>query len=493
MFLLGSPELGPSGRVDILARPELGGPFRLPSGHHEPGRGTVGMDVEPRGMEMGSVGLIGTARWFRRTSRATLAGLGLLAASSAAGACTPAPSFTVTSTVDAVDVTPGDGVCEATTGAGDCTLRAAVMEANLAGTDASIHLPPGGLFTLAIPRAHNGQSYVEDSSGDLDITGSITLYGAGATIDGGGIDRVLRVAGGGGLLLKDTTVRGGVAKVGGGIRIDPGGYGTISRSTITGNTATGRTTCLFTALYSSGQGCGNETSGAAFSSGEGGGGGISNRGTLLMGDSTVSLNVLSYHGPCGPWVNRLFHCTYARGAGILNYSVATILNSTISGNQAPNGDGGGIATDWYNASPEPVTTLRSVTIAGNSAGGSSLATVRPYLIGTAVHGPATIDGVVIDGTGLLCGTSLTSRGFNVIRDASCLGSGALPTDAPSVDPLLGPLASNGGLTATHLPAAGSPVIDRVPATSDPCALIITDQRGVARPTGPACDSGSVER
>ena len=35
-------------------------------------------------------------------------------------------SFTVSTSVDATDATPGDGVCEATTDQGDCTLRAAV-------------------------------------------------------------------------------------------------------------------------------------------------------------------------------------------------------------------------------------------------------------------------------------------------------------------------------------------------------------------------------
>ncbi len=39
-----------------------------------------------------------------------------------------AASFTVNSTIDAVDANPGDGSCD--DGAGNCTLRAAIMEAN---------------------------------------------------------------------------------------------------------------------------------------------------------------------------------------------------------------------------------------------------------------------------------------------------------------------------------------------------------------------------
>ena len=56
------------------------------------------------------------------------------------------------------------------------------------------------------------------------------------------------------------------------------------------------------------------------------------------------------------------------------------------------------------------------------------------------------------------------------------------------DPLLGPLADNGGLTPTLLPAIGSPAVNAASAT----ACTNTDQRGVQRPVGSACDEGSVE-
>ena len=59
-----------------------------------------------------------------------------------------------------------------------------------------------------------------------------------------------------------------------------------------------------------------------------------------------------------------------------------------------------------------------------------------------------------------------------------------------VDPLLGPLANNGGPTLTHQPLPGSPVIDAGdPAIPSPPA---TDQRGFARIFGAAVDLGSVE-
>jgi hypothetical protein len=63
-----------------------------------------------------------------------------------------------------------------------------------------------------------------------------------------------------------------------------------------------------------------------------------------------------------------------------------------------------------------------------------------------------------------------------------------PNTAP-IDPKLGAIADNGGPTRTHELLLGSPAID---AASTPDCLP-TDQRGVARPQGSACDMGSFER
>src|SRR5206468_417447 len=59
------------------------------------------------------------------------------------------------------------------------------------------------------------------------------------------------------------------------------------------------------------------------------------------------------------------------------------------------------------------------------------------------------------------------------------------------DPLLGPLANNGGPTLTYAPQVGSPVID---AGSNPAGLT-TDQRGTgfARVSGLATDIGAFEQ
>jgi hypothetical protein len=67
--------------------------------------------------------------------------------------------------------------------------------------------------------------------------------------------------------------------------------------------------------------------------------------------------------------------------------------------------------------------------------------------------------------------------------------GNVPPNSSPIDPRLGPLVDNGGPTRTHALLLGSPAIDA--ASTPDCPT--TDQRGVLRPQGAACDIGSYER
>jgi CSLREA domain-containing protein len=87
-----------------------------------------------------------------------------------------AGSFTVDSTVDAVDANPGDGVCA--TAAGQCTLRAAIQEAN-ALTGADTVILPSGEYAVLIPSLVDDEDTIAE--GDLDITADLNIEGAGAT------------------------------------------------------------------------------------------------------------------------------------------------------------------------------------------------------------------------------------------------------------------------------------------------------------------------
>ncbi|MCZ6695774.1 MAG: CSLREA domain-containing protein, partial [Acidobacteria bacterium] len=74
-----------------------------------------------------------------------------------------AATFTVDSTADEVDATPGDGICA--TAGGACTLRAAVQEANADIAIDTIDLP-AGIYSFSLA----GMDEDIAASGDLDIT-----------------------------------------------------------------------------------------------------------------------------------------------------------------------------------------------------------------------------------------------------------------------------------------------------------------------------------
>ena len=78
---------------------------------------------------------------------------------------------------------------------------------------------------------------------------------------------------------------------------------------------------------------------------------------------------------------------------------------------------------------------------------------------------------------------VTDQGNNIVfGDTTCKARrGQTPTSVA--------LADNGGPTQTMALPPGSAAIDFVPANACP---VTTDQRGVARPQGAACDAGAYE-
>lgn len=143
------------------------------------------------------------------------------------------------------------------------------------------------------------------------------------------------------------------------------------------------------------------------------------------------------------------------GIGIFTDGDTRFVNSTIVGNRE------------FGIDPGGSTTFLNTIVAGNTAPDEDdVAQPADCQIG--------VEALIV------------SEGGNIDSDGSCRFT--QPTDQPSTDPLLGPLADNGGATITHLPATGSPAIDRGLTTGCPG----TDQRGVTRPQGAGCDAGSVE-
>jgi hypothetical protein len=86
--------------------------------------------------------------------------------------------------------------------------------------------------------------------------------------------------------------------------------------------------------------------------------------------------------------------------------------------------------------------------------------------------------IITGNPGQVLSGALTASGYNLISNSTG-GSGYAPTDILDVDPLLGPLADNGGPTLTHALLPGSPAIDAGdPNPADPPEW---DQRGPGFP------------
>jgi hypothetical protein len=214
-----------------------------------------------------------------------------------------------------------------------------------------------------------------------------------------------------------------------------------------------------------------------------GGGGISNGGpvnngaTLVVRNSTVSGNTASFGG--GGIESAFGEMTVRNstvsgntagflGGGIAHRGTGVIHNTTVSGNQADTG--GGIGT----GGTDTVLAVRSSTVSSNSAAEGA------NLRNTNFDPVATLRSTILAnprGGGRNCfvdDATLTSNGYNLASDASCKLT--KPTDQPSTNPKLAPLASNGGATRTMALLADSPALDRGIA-----AGVKTDQRGRGRP------------
>ena len=171
------------------------------------------------------------------------------------------------------------------------------------------------------------------------------------------------------------------------------------------------------------------------------------------------------------------------GGAIFTEDELTMTNSTFSSNAA-SGRGGAIA-----AEAEPLE-LRFVTMAANRAdgGGADVATFE-------LAATLDADGSVFASTGACDLTGASAGGDNFDRADTC-GFEEANSIVDGGAPALGPLADNGGTTATRLPAAASPLL--LVISDSRCAALATgdlatDQRGVARPSpsGARCTIGSV--
>jgi hypothetical protein len=269
------------------------------------------------------------------------------------------------------------------------------------------------------------------SSGMVTVAGAI-ISGNSATTRGGGIWNS-----GGTATLTSTTVDDNSARYGGGIYSGGGGGSiTIASSQVLNNSASRSGG----GIYSRRNLMVSNTTISGNSAALAGGGIVSFGGNLTVAGSTISNNAAHFGGGI---------------AGGATGNVMSISSSTISGNSASDRAGG-----IFNGSGGTLTLSHS-TVSGNTAknksggiGAYAAATLNHTIVAGNTRGesdPSDVKGSVALGFSLLgvdTGATIIDNGGNLI------GTAAVP-----IDPLLGPLADDGGPTFTHALLAGSPAIN----------------------------------
>ena len=298
------------------------------------------------------------------------------------------------------------------------------------------------------------------NSGTTTVTGS-TLSGDSGAPDGGGIFNT------GTLTLTDSTLSGNSAiSGGGGIGAGIDNYGTaiLTDCTFSDNTDTIGNGGIGAGMSNFGMATLTDCTFSNNSAGDGGSGaGIFNTGTLTLSDSTLSGN-----------------SAISDGGGVYNSGMATLTDCTFSANTAVSGFGGGV----YNSG---MATLTDCTLSANTASSGGGVDIQVVNVGLAAPKVTAIANIFANVTGgnlvVGPGTAFVSLGLNLFSDTPAAPLNR--TDLINTNPLLGPLADNGGPTMTMALLPGSPAINA--GVSVPG--VTTDQRGVFRPQGRAPDIG----
>ncbi|HUS24628.1 MAG TPA: DUF4347 domain-containing protein [Candidatus Binatia bacterium] len=249
-------------------------------------------------------------------------------------------TFTVNSESDTSDSENGDGVCADSYG--NCTLRAAIQEANATVGPDTVNFA-------------NGVQDVLLAYGEITIGDDLTLSGPGAsnlTVDAQGSSRIFFIDdadsenaatvtirgvtlangdGGGGyggailshenLVLRDSVVTGSEARAGGGVAVDTYfGQKPIDTVQIVNTTISDNGASYYNNYTSYGRG-----------------GGVSvyaPHAAITIANSTITGNTSEQDGG-GVYIGGLFYAEFGGDAGSL-----TISNSSISGNRAYSAGGG---------------------------------------------------------------------------------------------------------------------------------------------------------
>ncbi len=331
------------------------------------------------------------------------------------------------------------------------SLREALVLAEQNTGDDIINLPAGtyGLdYNL-------GGLLINDASGRVTIT--CDDQAAVATIDGNGETRVFKISTGSVVEMDNLQIiHGQASDFGGGIYNH--GQLLISDSTISNNSADS-------------------------------GGGIVSDGTLMIVGSTISNNT------------AYSEATPGGGGGVFVLAgSAEILNSTITNNSTTYGSGGGVLSEG-NVTITNCTIVENNADSGQGGGVAMQSTASLYLDNTIIAANTAYWGANLSSSGSILESRLggsptnsfigTDEGHSIVDGTN--GNMVGTADYP-IYPMLGYLADNGGLTQTHLPQSGSPVIDAGNDLAATSAGLTFDQRGMDYPrqTPPMIEIGAVE-
>lgn len=417
------------------------------------------------------------------------------------------------------------------------TLRGAIIAAN-AHPGADTIILKAGTYTLSIANDLTIDNGIENQClrGDLDVTDTLTIQGAGkysTYINAAQLDRVFQNFAS--LTLVNLTVTGGYTSN----VYEPGGGGILSSAELTlinGAVSNNKADDDYTntreggGIYTAAPITLTDTvvNNNYAENGYGNGGGIRSTYSSTAQTNTVSGGMIADNHGIGGGINIsglwtidgvTFSGNISTGAGGAILGNATTTRSTFSDNKAVVGgaiSGGGLISDSTFKNNEAIGTV-GVTNGGGAIYGSVnildstfYGNTAPY--GGAIFGYGTLNGCTVSGnTATTAGGDLYADGFLTLKNTivangtaptgadvsgnfitqghNLIGNGdgstgfvdgvmgdQVGTTATPVDPQLGALTNNGGPTETMALASTSPAVDAGDDSDAPA----TDQRGVDR-------------
>jgi len=352
---------------------------------------------------------------------------------------------------------------------GSLFINNSTISANTTLTDEG-----GGVYS------QNGELIIQDSTFSNNSSasqgGGVRAYQSTITMMGSIFQGNQTSTSGGGLSTQYSTVDisdgsifdGNTAQAqGGGIYNGQDCVMTLQDSTVSNNQASVSGTNLGGGGISNHQGTMTITTTAISGNTSGyDGGGVVNNGFMLITQSTINNNTAANQGG-GIWGGNLsiINCTVSgnhadsSGGGVAALSNTSISNSTIVHNTTDYWSGGGISS-------HPNNTIKNSIVALNTA-------AQLYHSDCGVSPPLNAVGENLSSD---YDTTCEYYGFTI-----------------QADPLIGPLADNGGPTWTHALLPGSPALDAAADCTDSTGTPLTfDQRFASRPGGQACDIGAYE-